>query len=287
MKKVKIVTHSGCDLTKDMVAGLDVTILPDLVVFGQEHYLNNVDIHPEEFYARIESGDVFPTSAHPTLSDFADAFRSASEYDEILCIVMSSKMTGTINTATLAASMLHEDEGFAPAIHIYDSLQVSFGMGYAVTEAARLAAQGACAQEIISYLNQLIPRIGVYFVMQSLKYARKGGRIGAIRAVGADTLGIKPLLCFRDGTVSDITLNRRFSDGVKAIFKRYQLKADLSSPEVYIFHACNPKDAQLLRELIEAYNPIARPHIHTVGPVVGIYTGIGCVGISFKEKVPT
>ena len=283
MKKVKIVTHSGCDLTKDMVAGLDVTILPDLVVFGQEHYLNNVDIHPEEFYARIESGDVFPTSAHPTLSDFADAFRSASEYDEILCIVMSSKMTGTINTATLAASMLHEDEGFAPAIHIYDSLQVSFGMGYAVTEAARLAAQGACAQEIISYLNQLIPRIGVYFVMQSLKYARKGGRIGAIRAVGADTLGIKPLLCFRDGTVSDIKLNRRFSDGIREIFKTYKSRVG-DDPEVFIFHACNEADARKLEQMILDFNPNAKTRIHWVGPVVGIYTGVGCVGISFKEK---
>ena len=286
MKKVKIITHSGCDLTQELVEGLDVTILPDLVVFGDEQYLNNVNIHPEEFYARIDSGDVFPTSAHPTLSDFCDAFRDASDHEEILCIVMSSQMTSTVNTATLAASMMQEEEGFHSTIHVYDSLQVSFGMGYAVCEAAKLAQQGASAEEIISYLNELIPRIGVYFVMQSLKYARKGGRIGAIRAVSADTLGIKPLLSFRHGTVSDITLNRRFSDGVKAVFKRYQLKADLDCPEVYIFHACNPADALKLKELIEAYNPIARPHIHWVGPVVGIYTGVGCVGISFKEKEP-
>ena len=286
MNRVKIITHSGCDLTQDIVGQADVTILPDLVVFGQEQFLNNVTIQPEEFYTRIESGDVFPTSAHPTLAEFMDAFRSARDYDEILCIVMSSQMTGTINTASLAASMVQEEEGFHSKIYIYDSLQVSFGMGYAVCEAAKLARQGAGAEEIISYLNGLIPRIGVYFVMQSLRYARKGGRIGAIRAVGADTLHIKPLLSFRNGTVSDITLNRRFSDGVKAIFRRYQLTADLNSPEVYIFHACNPKDAQLLKDLIEAFNPAARPHIHWVGPVVGIYTGIGCVGISFKEKAP-
>ena len=287
MQNVKIITHSGCDLTQDMVTGLDINILPDLVVFGDEQYLNHVSIHPEEFYARIESGDVFPTSAHPTLSDFMNAFRSAAQdHEEILCIVMSSQMTSTVNTATLAANLLKEEEDFASRIYIYDSMQVSFGMGFAVYQAAEMAKAGASAQQIIDFLDELVPRIGVYFVMNSLKYARKGGRVGAIRAIGADALGVKPLLSFRNGTVSDIKLNRRFSDGVQAIFKKYQTLADLDSPDVYIFHACNEKDALQLEEWIRAFNPKARTRLHIVGPVVGIYTGIGCVGISFKEKEP-
>ena len=105
MKKVKIITHSGCDLTAEMVAEYDVNILPDVVVFGSEQYRNNVDIHPRAFYDRIRQGDVFPTSAHPSLTDFTDAYRAAADYDEILCIVMSSQMTSTVNTANIAAQM--------------------------------------------------------------------------------------------------------------------------------------------------------------------------------------
>lgn len=282
MPKVKIITHSGSDLTQDMVADLDITILPDLVAFGSEQYLNNVDIHPTEFYHRIESGDVFPTSAHPTLNDFIEVFQDAEGYDEILCMVMSSKMTSTVNTANIAARMVEEDMP-GTKIYVYDSMQVSFGLGLAVLEAGKMAKGGASAEEIMAQLDKLVPNIGVYFVMQSLKYAHKGGRIGAIKAVSADTLGLKPLLRFSDGTVSDIKLNRRFSDGVKEIFKKYQSCAG-DDPEVFIFHACNEDAAKELEQMILAYRPDAKTRIHWVGPVVGIYTGVGCVGISFKEK---
>lgn len=282
MRRVKIITHSGCDLTDQLTEGFDITILPDLVVFGDEQYLNNVDIHPVEFYSRIDQSEVFPTSAHPSLTEFMNAFRAAADYDEILCIVMSAQMTSTINTANIAAQLM-EEEDFKPRIYVYDSMQVSFGMGLAVLEAAKMAQKGAGAEEIMKHLDTLVPRIGVYFVMRSLKYAHKGGRIGAIRAVSADALGVKPLLRFRDGTVSDITLNRRFSDGIKAVFRKYQNNVG-DDPEVFIFHACNEADAEKLKDMILEFNPHANPRICWVGPVVGIYTGVGCVGISFKEK---
>jgi len=282
MQTVKIVTHSGSDLPFETARELGVIMLPDLVVFGDEQYRNNLDIFPEEFYARIEQGEVFPTSAHPSLTEFMDGFRAAEDCEEILCIVMSSQMTSTINTAKIAAQML-EDEGFGPRIHVYDSQQVSWGLGLAVMDAAKMAREGADAAQIIRYLDELTPRIGVYFVMQSLKYAHKGGRIGAIKAVAADALGVKPLLRFRDGTVSDISLNRRFSDGVQAVFRKYKAFSG-DDPEVMVFHACNEPAAQTLKTMIEDYNPQARVSIHWIGPVVGAYTGKGCVGISFKEK---
>lgn len=283
MQKVKIITHSGSDLTFQDANELNITLLPDLVVFGNEQFRNNVDIFPEAFYARLEQDDVFPTSAHPNLLEFMNAFRGAAEYEAIICLVMSSQMTNTINTAKIAAQMVKEEDDFRPEIYIYDSQQVSYGLGMAAIDAAKMARNGATAQEILARLDEIVPRIGVYFVMKSLKYAHKGGRIGAIKAVTADALGVKPLLSFRDGTVSDILLNRRFSDGVEAIFKKYQRLAG-DDPDVFVFHARNEEAALQLKAKIEAYNPAASVQIRMVGPVVGIYTGIGCVGISFKEK---
>ena len=282
MQKVRIVTHSGCDLSFAEAAANGIIMLPDLVVFGGEQYRNNIDIGPEEFYRRLDNDAVFPTSAHPSLSEFADAFRSAADCEDIICIVMSSKMTGTINTVNIAAQML-KNEGFGPRIHVYDSRQVSFGMGIAVLDAARMARAGADADEILRHLDETVPNIGVYFVMQSLKYAQKGGRIGAIKAVTADALGVKPLLVFRDGTVSDISLNRSFQSGIQSIFKKYRSHAG-SHPEVFIFHARNEAGARQLQDLIRQEFPQVQPRIEVVGPVVGIYTGVGCVGRAFRKK---
>ena len=283
MQKVKIITHSGSDLTFQEASELNITLLPDLVVFGNEQFRNNIDILPDEFYTRLEQDDVFPTSAHPNLLEFMDAFRAAADYEAIICLVMSSQMTNAIGTAQIAARMVREEEDFRPEIYIYDSQQVSYGLGIAAIDAANMARSGCSAQEILTHLDEIVPRIGVYFVMKSLKYARKGGRVGAIKAVTADTLGVKPLLSFRDGTVSDILLNRRFSDGVHAIFKKYQ-RLSGEDPDVFVFHARNEEAALQLQSMIEEYNPAARVQIHKVGPAVGIYTGIGCVGIAFKEK---
>ena len=108
MQKVKIITHSGSDLTFQDANELNITLLPDLVVFGNEQFRNNVDIFPEAFYARLEQDDVFPTSAHPNLLEFMNAFRGAAEYEAIICLVMSSQMTNTINTAKIAAQMVKE-----------------------------------------------------------------------------------------------------------------------------------------------------------------------------------
>ena len=282
MQNVRIVTHSGCDLTFAEARDNGIVMLPDLVVFGGEQYRNNIDIGPETFYRRLEEDAVFPTSAHPSLSEFIDAFRAAGDCQDIVCIVMSSKMTGTINTVNIAAQML-KSEGFGPRIHVYDSRQVSFGMGMAVLSAARMARSGATVDEILAHLDHLVPRIGVYFVMQSLKYAKKGGRIGAIKAITADALGVKPLLVFRDGTVSDISLNRSFQAGIQSIFQKYRNLAG-DRPELFIFHACNPEGALQLRDLILQTCPNAQPRIETVGPVVGTYTGVGCVGIAFEKK---
>lgn len=282
MQKVTIVTHTGCDLSFADAEKYGITLLPDIVIFDEIQYRNNIDLLPEEFYERLDKAEHLPTSSHPNPAAFMDAFRSAGT-EEIICITNTSKMAGTYNTASLAARLIEEEEGFTSKIYVYDSLQISFGMAYLVIEAAKMATDGACAADILKMLDELFPRIGVYFVMRSLEYARRGGRIGAIKALTADALGVKPLLIFGDGTVSDISLNRTFKAGIRSIFQRY-CKYGCTDSEVYIFHANNEKDALTLKSMIQEEFPEVDPHIKWVGPVIGLYTGSGCVGISFKKK---
>ena len=282
MQNVRIITHSGCDLSYQETESNNVIMIPDFVFFGTEQYRNNLDILPEDFYARLAECEKLPTSAHPSLGDYMDAFRQASDSEEIIFIALTSKMTGAYNSACLAANLL-EEEDFPSKIHIYDSLQVSFGAGILVLEAARMAREGYNAQAILSHLDALSPRIGVYFVMKTLKYAYKGGRVGAIKALAADSLGVKPLLVFENGTVSDLHLNRTLKHGIQAVFKKYQTLASEDS-EVYIFHASNEKGAHTLKRLIQDAYPHIEPRIEMVGPVLGIYTGVGCIGMAFKKK---
>lgn len=282
MKKVKIITTSGCDLSYEETEKLGVTMIPDWVIFGEYQYRNNIDILPEEFYRRLTSEQELPTSSHPSPAQLMEAFESASDAEEIICIVVSSKMAGTYNTASFVAEQMMED-GFGSKIHIFDSLQISLGMGIIVLEAAKMANNGASASEIIEHLNTLVPKVGVFFVMNTLEYAHRGGRIGAITALAADTLGVKPLLVFRDGVVSDLSLNRTLKSGIKAIYKKFQTLSD-GSHEVFIFHANNFKGAENLKAMIQEQYPDVDPIIKWVGPVVGLYSGEGCVGMAFRKK---
>ena len=283
MQKVRIITHSGCDLSFREAELNNVVMIPDFVIFGTDQYRNNMDIFPDTFYQRLEECEKLPTSAHPSLEDYLNAFRSASDAEDIIFIALTSKMTGAYNSACLAAQIIKDEEDFSPRIHIYDSLQVSFGAGILVLEAARLANEGADAETIIKHLDELVPRIGVFFVLKTLKYAHKGGRVGAISALAADSLGVKPLLVFDHGTVSDLHLNRTIKHAIKAIYEKYKALACKDS-EVYIFHANNEKAALSLKKMIQEDDPDIEPRIEYVGPVLGIYTGVGCVGMAFKKK---
>ena len=282
MQKVRIITTSGCDLSYEEAEKNNVIMIPDWVIFGEEQCRNNIDILPDAFYKRIAAEKELPTSAHPSPAQILDAFESTSDYEEIICIVASSKMAGTFNTASFIAEQAMED-GCNSKIYVFDSQQISLGMGILVLDAARMANAGACASEILEHLNTMVSKVGLYFVMNTLDYARRGGRIGAITAVAAETLGVKPLLTFRDGVVSDLSLNRTLKSGIKAIYKKYQTLAD-DNPEVFIFHADNERGALALKAMIQEEFPQITPRIEWVGPVVGLYSGPGCVGMALRKK---
>ena len=131
-------------------------MIPDWVIIDGKEYRNNIDIYPDTFYARLEESENLPTSAHPSPAEFMEAFQSVSDYEEILFIALSSKLTGTFNTASFSAQLLDEEDS-GSKVYVFDSAQASFGAGLIILEAARLAKEGLCAEEIIQQLNELVP----------------------------------------------------------------------------------------------------------------------------------
>jgi len=283
MHKVRIFTNSVSDLSPALAAEYGVTLIPDVIAFGpQEQYLNNIDIDPPTLYQKLAACEKLPTTSHPSLGAYIDAFRTVAAGDEILCINLTSKMSGSYNSACTAKKMLAE-QGFAVPITTYDSLQVSFGLCEMVLEAARMANSGAATAEIVAMLDRLRTRMGVYFVMESLANARKGGRVGAIRVLAADLLKVKPVLEFRDGLVRDVGIVRGFDAAVEQVIDRYRKQARYGG-EVFLFHADREKLARRVRACLLEIDPAAQIRIEWVGAVIGIYTGAGCIGVAFQER---
>ena len=280
---VRVFTNSVCDLTPDQARELGVTVIPDVIAFGPgEQYLNNVEIDPPALYEKLARCQELPTTSHPNLDQYMRAFRSAQDAGEILCITLTSRMSGSYNTACTACRLLRE-QGFQTPVTVWDSLQVSFGLAYLVRAAARLAAGGADAASIVSALEALRPNVGVYFVMESLENARRGGRVGAIRVLAADLLKVKPILVFRDGLVRDVGIVRGFDNAVSRVLELYSQRAEFGG-EVYLFHADRPALAQQCRERLLQIDPAARITVSWVGAVIGIYTGAGALGLAFAQK---
>lgn len=283
MGKVKIVTNAVCDLTPEAAAALDVEMIPEAIIFDGVSYLTNVDITPRQFYEKMRECRELPTASHPNVSMYMDAFRTADtdEYEEVLCLNLTSKLSGSINTAFIAKSTL-EEEGFKKPIYVYDTLQLTHGLAFHVLEAAKLSKAGQSAEGIIRHLDAIKDRIAIYFVMKSLENARRGGRLGLIRTVAADALGVKPVLMFRQGIHSEECLVRKFKNALKKLAEIYDSRAQKGG-DVAIFHANNEEEAVQLRDMVLEADPRARVRLEWLGSGIGINTGEGAIGITFWE----
>lgn len=283
MGKVKIVTNAVCDLSPKKAAHLGIYMIPETVIFEDEQFRTGIDLAPAELYEKLRAAKELPTGAHPNVAGYLDAFREAGkDADEVLCVNMTSRMSGSFSTACIARDML-EEEGFHAKIYTYDSLQLCSGLAILVLEAVRLSEEGCSASEIIEGLDKIRGKIGVYFIMRSLQNAKKGGRVGAIRVLAADTLGVKPVLMFRDGIVSDVGIARNYKLGLQKIISYYEQRAERGK-EAFIFQANNLPDAEFVKAELLRIDPEATVHIEWIGPGIGIYTGEGAVGIAFHEK---
>lgn len=283
MSKVRIFTNSVSDISPALAAEEGITLIPDVIAFASgEQYLNNVEIDPPALYEKLAAAEKLPTTSHPNIAQYTEAFSSVGPDEDILCINLTSKMSGSYNTACTAAKLMRE-QGWQRKIVLYDSLQVSYGLAVLVVQAARMAKQGASVEEIVCMLDEKKTHVGVYFVMESLQNARKGGRAGAIRVLAADLLNVKPVLMFRDGLVRDIGIVRGFQTALEKVIEYCCTRAKRSG-EIFVFHADRPELAEYVRQRILEKNPEAVVRIGWVGAVIGIYTGAGCVGTAFLEE---
>ncbi len=277
---VKIVTDSTADLPVLLAQELGITVVPVYVRFGQKVYRDRVDISETEFYQKLVESPVHPTTSQPSPADFADVYKKLSrEADEIVSIQVTSKLSGTYNSALQGRELAE----MGHPIEVVDSLSISMGLGLIAITAAKAAMAGESLQAVMEEIRQCIPRIRLLGVFDTLKYLLLGGRIGRAKALLGSVLNVKPLLTMRQGELLPAGLARTRSKGIDRLFDL--VKNALNIQELAIVHSTSPDEAGSLKERIASIFDRERIHIARLGPALGVHGGPGALILALMEKV--
>ncbi len=275
---VKIVTDSLSDITSDIARELGITVVPLTVFFGHESFLDRVTITTDEFYHKLSQGTVWPTTTQPPPGDFLDVYNKlAKETDEILVVTLSSKLSGTYQSALQAKAMV---EGKC-RIEIIDSETVAMGLGLIVISAAKAAQTGVKLDELADSVRKAMPRSHLIAYFDTLKYLAKGGRIGKAQGLLGAMLSIKPILTVKNGEMSPLTRLRSRAAGMDYLCN---FVAGFSNIEgLAVEHATTPDDVDKLVERLSSLFPKERIYRSTLSPVVGTYAGPDALAVSVLE----
>jgi DegV family protein with EDD domain len=282
MRRVGIVTDSTCDLPAEIIERLGITVLPLTVRFGQQTYRDGIDITPEEFFKRLKSSKDFPATSQVSVGQFTEAFERLSvQYEDIIGIFISSKLSGTYQSAVIAKNVLG-----LKRIHIVDSKVTTLALGLMVLEAAEMADAGKDADEIVARMTALSGSIFSIIALGTLTYVQRGGRISGRVAVVGNLLNIIPILTFDHGEVVLIDKVRGRKKILKWIVDYIDaMGVDLSGETVGInYIGCKQMANHLKDTLIDQFG-VGRVITGIVGTVIGTYSGPDmAIGIYIPRK---
>jgi len=275
---VKIVTDSLSDITSDIAQELGITVVPLTVVFGQASFLDRVTITTDEFYYRLTHDTTWPTTTQPPPAVFADVYNKlAEETDEIMVVTLSTKLSGTYESALNAKSLVKKE----CRIEVIDSLTVAMGLGLIVISAAKAAQTGANLDEIVDLVRRAMPRSHFIAYFDTLKYLAKGGRIGKAKELLGSLLSVKQLLTVKGGEMAPLTRKRSRAAGMDYL---YDFVAGFPQiEELAVEHTTTPDEADRLVERLNSLFPEERIYRSTVSPVLGVHGGPGAMAVTVLE----
>jgi len=279
---VRVVTDSSADLDRAVADEHAVAVVPLKVRFDEEEFTDGVDLSPEEFWKRLRATNVLPHTTSPSPGDFEQAFSQldAEGASGIVCVTLSSKVSATHQSARLAAGR------FKGRCHVavVDSLSVSAGLGNLCQAAATHAEAGEDLETVVAETERLRDSIAYYGAVESLEFLRRGGRIGAARALLGSALSIRPLLSFEQGTVEVAGKVRTRQRSLEWIVEC--VAADSPVESVTALHA-DAADIDVLHEMLASLVPGQEVVVSLMGPVMGTHLGPGGVGATyFRTTTP-
>ncbi|WP_195988744.1 DegV family protein [Clostridium sp. D53t1_180928_C8] len=278
MEKIKIITDSTLDLPSDLIKEKDIEVLPLLINFGEESYLDGVEINTKDMLERIKKDNVLPTTAQVTPNRFEEAFKKyLDEGYKIVTLVLSSEMSGTYQSACIAKNMLETDD-----IVVIDSRNVTSGLGILALKACEFRDNGDSIFEIEEKIKNIIPKVKSSLSFESLENLVRGGRLSKTAGTIGSVLGLRLILEVRDGQMAVKDKVRGSKKALKKVISDFEsANVDFDSP-IVIDEILNDEIFEGLKKYCEEKNI---NYVHgIVGCTVGIHSGVGACGFFFVEK---
>ncbi|NLJ32976.1 MAG: DegV family protein [Firmicutes bacterium] len=274
---VIIVCDSTADLPRELIKEYGIHIVPLKVHFGEKEYKDGVDITPKEFYEKLQASDVLPTTSQPSPGEFAESYENILKMggSTIISIHISAHLSGTYRSATVAKSMLPEAD-----IEVIDSKQASTVLGLIVLEAARAAKSGKTKEEILALIGEMVEKIKVFFMVDSLEYLEKGGRIGKAQAILGSMLNIKPILTLEEGIIVPAAKTRGRAKGMEQLLLK--MKSEIGTGKqarMAIMHAIEYDGMETLRDRVRNKWQPEELIVSDIGPVIGTHVGPGTIAL--------
>jgi DegV family protein with EDD domain len=273
---IKIVIDSTCEGPADLMRLPELTMVPLSVVFGREAFKDQVEITREQFWARLPKADPLPTTSQATPADFVEPFKRLTDAgDEIVALILSSKLSGTHDAAVQAKAALP-----GRPIDVVDTCSISVGTGLMAQRATEMAAAGATRAQIVAQMLQMRDETLIAFAVDTLEYLQRGGRIGKAQALVGSLLNFKPLLAVQDGEVVPVGRARSRRKALDKMLEMlaHDVQARGSGVKLAVTHAGVPDEAAQVAQALSA--EFRTPNVFTciLGPVVGVHVGPGTIG---------
>lgn len=276
MAKTAIITDSSAYLPDDLVQQYGIHVIPLTVIFGEETLLDVVEIDITEFHRRLSEGPIHPSTTQPNPEDFTVLYEKlAKDYDGIVAVLISSELSGTVNSALVAK----EDFDRIP-VRVIDSRSTSMGLGLAVLAAAEAASVGKSLDEVESAAREVCSNVKVLFVVDTLEYLHKGGRIGGASRFLGTALGLKPLLHINDGRVDGLEKVRTKRKAIDRMLDLATEYANGQSVHVAVIHAAALEEAETLKSAVMERFDCIDLLITDLSPAIATHAGPGTLGIA-------
>lgn len=278
MTRIRVITDSASDLPEEFARRLDIDVVPLTIRFGDEEFVDRVDLTPDVFWAKCKSSKTLPETAAPSPGAFQAAYERAKNdgCDGVLVLTLSSLLSATHQSASVAADAVKD----VIDVRVIDTMNVSMGQGLIAIDVAEIAATGAGLDQLVERTKILMPKAGVVAALDTLEHLIKGGRVGGAKALLGQVLSIKPLVELKDGVVAEAGRQRTRAKALAAVAKVAADHAPLRRLAL-IHGACN--DVATLEALIKDIATESPVIVADIGPVVGTHGGPGIIGLTWIE----
>jgi len=282
---VKLVTDSTCNLPPDLMALHNIYVVPINIQFGLNSYKEDVSITTEVFYQKIAADGLLPQTSQPSVGEFVEMYSSlANEADEIISLHVTAQLSGTYQSAVMAASQVAD----RVKVHVVDSMAGSAPIGWMLLDAGNLIAQGKSAEEIVAHLEASRTQATIFFAVDNLKFAQMSGRVGKLAGVLASVLNIKPIIGLDGGQLDALDKVRSNKAAMQRIVTLTKARVKDAPVNVGVVHAQSPERGEALMALARSNLNIRQSFVAEVRISLAVHFGPGTLGLTaypanFKE----